>query len=93
MKLKFQGEVEGRVSVSGRLVLERWSVELGLETAETRLYLQDLQGADELFICNSLVGLRPVASLHDASWEQNPVCTALFQCYLRMVHFIQLCQI
>ena len=78
----------GECGVAGtrrRLVLERWSVELGLETAETRLYLPDLQGADELFICNSLVGLRPVASLHDASWEQNPVCTALFQCYLREI--------
>ncbi len=76
----------GECGVAGtrrRLVLERWAVELGLQPAESRLSLQALQSADELLICNSLTGPRPVACLLDTHWQQHPVCSALFQCYLR----------
>ena len=39
---------------------------LGLPTEETELTVADLKGADEIFLTNALVGLRPVAALDGA---------------------------
>lgn len=64
-----------------RLVMERWAGELGLPVQESALSLQDLEAADEVFYCNSLLGLRPVASFGQRRWSRHTVCQALFEQY------------
>lgn len=60
-----------------RLILERLAPELGLEVVEDHLARQDLEGAQELFYCNALIGLRPVASLGDIRWDDHSAGEAI----------------
>lgn len=62
-----------------RLVMERWAGALDLPVQESTLSLQDLESADEVFYCNSLQGLRPVASFGRCRWGSHTVCRALFE--------------
>jgi 4-amino-4-deoxychorismate lyase len=62
-----------------RLVMEQWAGALGLPVRESTLSLQDLESADEVFYCNSLQGLRPVASFGRRHWGSHTVCQALFE--------------
>lgn len=39
--------------------------------------IADIKQADEIFLTNSVGGVRPVVSLGDKSWEVGPVCTWL----------------
>jgi 4-amino-4-deoxychorismate lyase len=64
------------------LVLERWAPAIGLAVEEKELDLADLLAAEEIFITNSLFGLRPVARLDDTGWIRHQTCRALFQRYL-----------
>ena len=64
-----------------RLVMERWAGPLGLAVRESSLSLYDLESADEAFYCNSLLGLRPVASFGKRHWRSHTVCRALFEQY------------
>ena len=66
-----------------RLVIEQWATALGLPVQESTLSLQDLESADEVFYCNSLKGLRPVASFGQRHWSSHTVCQALFEQYQR----------
>ncbi|MEJ2532615.1 MAG: aminodeoxychorismate lyase [Halioglobus sp.] len=61
------------------LVLEHWAPALGLPAAEARLDLDDLERAEEVFYCNSVLGPRPVASLGGRRWQNHPVCSALHE--------------
>ncbi len=65
-----------------RLVMERWAPAIGLRTVECDLSVADVEAADEVFYSNSLLGVRPVASLGDRRWAQHSVCDALHQQYL-----------
>lgn len=51
--------------------------EAGIEVAETRIGRQDVIRADELFLCNSLMGLRPVIRLADQSYATGPLTLRL----------------
>lgn len=64
-----------------RQVIEQWAPALGLAVREKGLELTQLETADELFFSNSLVGLRPVASLGGVRWRDYPVCESLFRQY------------
>ena len=64
-----------------RLVIERWAPALGLQVEETPVSLEQVGQADEVFFCNSLIGLRPVASLSGRSWQSHPLCMALYRQY------------
>ncbi|RLA48501.1 MAG: aminodeoxychorismate lyase [Gammaproteobacteria bacterium] len=64
-----------------RLVMERWAGTLGLPVRETTLSLQDLEAADEVFYCNSLLGLRPVSRFGQRHWSSHAICEALFEQY------------
>jgi len=64
-----------------RLVLERWAPALGIPVEEAELNLEELEAADEVFISNSLFGLRPVAATPCASWTSHDLCSALFERY------------
>jgi 4-amino-4-deoxychorismate lyase len=60
-----------------RLVLERWAPALGLAVAQVRVTQAQLEAADEVFYCNSLLGLRPVGSCGMRRWYDHPLCRAL----------------
>jgi len=63
------------------LVLERLGPALGLQIRESTLSLQQLESAIEVFYCNALVGMRPVASFGSKAWSSHPVCSALHRLY------------
>ncbi len=65
-----------------RLVLERLATACGLRVTESRLELSQLLGADELFYCNTVVGLRPVAAFRDRRWRRHPVTRDLHAAYV-----------
>lgn len=51
--------------------------EAGIGVEETRIDRQDVTGADELFLCNSLMGLRPVIRLADQGYDTGPLTRRL----------------
>ncbi|MDO8862326.1 aminodeoxychorismate lyase [Haliea sp. E1-2-M8] len=65
-----------------RLILERLAAACGLPVTESRLELSQLLGADELFYCNTVVGLRPVAAFRDRRWSRHPVTRSLHAAYV-----------
>ena len=75
-----------KVSISDegrrRLVMEQLAPRLGVAVQERELAVADIIAADELFYCNSLQGIRPVASLGDRRWRQHATCEALHRCLL-----------
>ncbi len=62
-------------------VMREWIQEqgmaLGIECSETDLTLQDVMEADELFMCNSLMGIWPVRSIGEADFAIGPVTRRL----------------
>ena len=64
-----------------QLVVERWAGAIGLRVVESRLGLEAMEQADEVFYSNTLWGLRPVASCGARHWVSHPVCNALYQQY------------
>lgn len=86
--LLYQGRLQtpllrdcGVAGTRRRLVMERWAGTLDLPVRESTLSLADLEAADEVFYCNSLQGLRPVASFGHRRWSSHRVCQALFEQY------------
>jgi len=63
------------------LIMQRWAPTLGLDVREDFMSLDQLQGAQEVFYSNSLLGLRPVASFGERNWSEHPVCESLHQLY------------
>jgi 4-amino-4-deoxychorismate lyase len=61
----------GVAGVMRRVVLER-AEEAGLRPIETAMTLQDVEGADELFMTNALVGIWPVGRLDDRAYSVGP---------------------
>ncbi|MFV0277646.1 MAG: aminodeoxychorismate lyase [Parahaliea sp.] len=51
-----------------RAIMERWAPVLGLAVVEVSLSVEALTGAQEVFYCNSLQGLRPVGRLGERQW-------------------------
>ena len=50
---------------------------LGFGVSEEHLLLDDLKAADEVFVCNSLVGIWPVKSFQDRHWTEHRVAQGL----------------
>ncbi len=63
------------------LIIRRWAPALGLAVQEQALTLAQLEGAQEVFYCNSLLGLRPVASFGQRRWHSHAICEALYRLY------------
>lgn len=57
----------GVAGVMREVALEA-AAELGWQLEQCRLKLDDLRSADQVWICNSLLGLIPVSRLDDAVW-------------------------
>jgi len=64
-----------------RLVIEQLAPALGLPVAEETVALSRLEQATELFCCNSIRGLQPVARLGNTTWSEFPIALALHQQY------------
>ena len=63
-------------------MLEQLAPALSLPVSETHIAPQRLAEADEVFICNSIRGLQPVAALGERQWHDHAVCLALHERYL-----------
>lgn len=64
-----RGVMRGRVIVA--------ALEAGIEVDEQPLWATDLEAADEVFITNSIRGIRPVASLGERHWPTGAVTRQL----------------
>lgn len=74
-------ETCGIAGTRRRLVVEHWAPGLGLDVQQGPVAPGQLAEADELFTCNSIRGLVPVASLGGSHWADHPVCRALHASY------------
>jgi 4-amino-4-deoxychorismate lyase len=74
-------ETSGISGTRRRLVLERWAPEAGLAVEQAPIAPEQLERADELFICNSIRGIVPVATLGGRQWHEFPVSRALHTRY------------
>ena len=63
------------------LILESLAPALGLSTRVTCVSEALLKEADEVFYCNALVGVRPVAHYASRTWPRHGVCEALHELY------------
>ncbi len=63
------------------LIMQRWAPALGMVVEEVDLSMAQLETAQEIFYSNSLLGLRPVATLGQHRWSSHQVCEALHQQY------------
>ncbi len=53
------------------------AAELGLKVEQGRYTPEQVMAADELLLCNSLIGLWPVTRLGDRSYAQGPITRQL----------------
>jgi 4-amino-4-deoxychorismate lyase len=63
------------------LILESLAPALGFSTRVTRVSEALLEDADEVFYCNALVGIRPVAQYAGRTWQRHRVSEALHELY------------
>jgi 4-amino-4-deoxychorismate lyase len=63
----------GVAGVTRRIICEQLAPAMKLAIIETRLSIHDLEGADEVFICNSINGIWPVTRLLDHTPGVFPV--------------------
>jgi 4-amino-4-deoxychorismate lyase len=61
-----------------RVVLET-APNAGLAPREVDLTLRDLNGADELFVTNAVIGIWPVARLDERAFTRGPATARLMQ--------------
>jgi 4-amino-4-deoxychorismate lyase len=66
----------GISGVMRRVILQQ-ARESGIETSETAVTRQALLEADEVFISNALMGIRPVTQLEGRRWSAGPVTRRL----------------
>lgn len=69
-----------------RLMVMQLAQQLNLNVSETTITAVDLQQADEVFLCNSLVGIWPVTFLIDWQqlWLKGPITSQLQQALHRL---------
>ena len=64
-----------------RGVMREWIMEqgkaMGMSCSETRLGLEDVMEADEVFVCNSVVGIWPVRGIESTDFEIGPITRRL----------------
>lgn len=60
-----------------RSVILDLAANTGMETRITTISLQDLEVADELFVCNSIIGIWPLNQLDGHSYQVGPVSKSL----------------
>ena len=60
-------------------ILEVFAPAIGISATVGHLNQKDLEAADEVFICNAVHGITPVARWQDKSWQKNTVTQQLMQ--------------
>lgn len=75
-------ETCGIAGTRRRLVLEQLAAAASIRVAEAHISPAQLAEADEVFVCNSIRGLQPVASLGERQWPDHPVCESLHKEYV-----------
>jgi len=66
----------GVAGVTRERVLE-WAARRGVSAEVRNVPLEEVLAADEVFLCNSLVGIWPVRKLAGQEWGKGPLTTAL----------------
>ncbi|WOJ94163.1 aminodeoxychorismate lyase [Congregibacter variabilis] len=77
----------GVLGTRRRLILEQLSGQLGLSAEEGTLKAAQLEAADAMFICNTVVGIREVAQWDEHSFEPSAVVRELQRTYKREAQF------
>lgn len=79
-----QGElITPRISMCGvrgvarELIIERLAPAIGMAVSEQELSIDDLIGAQEMFLCNSVHGLWPVTEFRSRSWPPGEITLRL----------------
>jgi len=70
----------GQCGIAGtrrRHILEGMAADTGFVASEEDFSLDALRNADEVFFCNTVIGVRPVAAFEDRCWEETPAANAL----------------
>jgi 4-amino-4-deoxychorismate lyase len=62
-----------------RAILETFAPAIGCAVAVEHLYRNDLETADEAFICNALHGIMPIGRWQDTTWVEGAVTQQLKQ--------------
>lgn len=68
-----------------RWIIEAQAAELRVPVVEADLAPAALEGADEVFLCNSVIGICPVSRIDRWRWRPGPVTAALRGCFGRML--------
>lgn len=79
---RLQTPVLDQAGIAGtrrRLILEHWASACSLAVEEASLTFADLASADEVFVSNSLVTVRPVAELSGQAFSDHSAARALFK--------------
>jgi 4-amino-4-deoxychorismate lyase len=71
----------GVAGTARSLVIDVLAPELNVTCDETTLSYHDLLQADEIFMCNSVMGIRPVAALGETLWRDWPLTARLMDRY------------
>lgn len=67
----------GVLGTRRRLILDTLAPALNVPAREARISVEQLESASEVFYCNALIGVRPVASFGDKSWSNHELCASL----------------
>jgi 4-amino-4-deoxychorismate lyase len=67
----------GVLGTRRRLILDTLAPVLNVPARETRISVEQLESASEVFYCNALIGVRPVASFGARNWSNHELCASL----------------
>ncbi len=76
-------ETCGVLGTRRQALIDSWAPALGLQVEQRSVSPAELEEADEIFVTNSIIGLRPISRLGRGRWRSYPVCEALHAIYCR----------
>ena len=76
-------EACGVLGTRRQALIENWAPALGLQVEQRSITPAELEQAHEIFITNSIIGLRSISRFGRGRWRSYPVCEALHAIYCR----------
>ena len=67
----------GVAGVMRDCIIEFLAPAIGCDVKEVELTLNDVERADEVFVCNSVIGIRPAVTLRACQWAVGPLTLKL----------------
>jgi 4-amino-4-deoxychorismate lyase len=67
----------GVLGTRRRQILDTLAPVLNVPVRETRISVEQLESASEVFYSNALIGVRPVASFESKNWSNHELCASL----------------